>query len=96
MSITRVKQVRRGAKNGAGDDGGFLTPRPTVRAWDWEKDVAVHPDGSFTIYAPTAKYALQALIVHGKFGKGVVVEVEPQRATVLFQDGQKKLAHGLV
>ena len=33
--------------------------------------------------------------MHAKFGKGIVVDVEPSRVEVLFQDGPKKLAHGL-
>ena len=93
--MKRIKEVRRGPKDGASDDGGFFSPKPAARVWDWEKDVSAHPDDTFAAYAPSAKYVTEALLTHPKFGKGVVVEVEPQRATVLCQDGPKKLAHGL-
>ena len=63
--------------------------------WDWEKDVSALPDDSFAKYAPTARYAKEALVVHPKFGKGVVIDVEAVKVEVLFQDGPKKLAHGL-
>ena len=33
------------------------------------------------------------LLVHPKFGKGVVLGVEGQRIEVLFEDGPKKLGH---
>lgn len=94
MSMKRSKEVRRGSKDSDGDDG-FFTPKAPARQWDWEKDVSSQPDESFAAYAPASKFAKEALLTHPKFGKGVVIDVEPQRVEVLFQDGPRKLAHGL-
>ena len=45
-------------------------------------------------YAFTSRFEKGALLAHPKFGKGVVIDVEPQRVEVLFEDGPKKLGHG--
>jgi hypothetical protein len=34
-------------------------------------------------------------VQHGKFGKGVIVEESTTSVQILFQDGVKKLGHGL-
>ncbi len=94
MSMKRSKEVRRRGREG-GEDDGFLSGKNPQKQWDWEKDVSPQPDESFTKYAPQARFARDALIMHPKFGKGVVVDVDTQRVEVLFQDGPKKLAHGL-
>lgn len=94
MSMKRAKEVRRrGREEEAGD---FFSNKPAAKQWDWEKDVASQPDEAFTQYAPKSRFAKDAFLVHSKFGKGVVIDVEPSRVEVLFQDGPKKLAHGLV
>ena len=94
MSMKRAKEVRRrGREEEAGD--GFFSNKPAAKQWDWEKDVASQPDDAFTQYSPKARFAKDAYVVHPKFGKGVVIDVEPSRVEVLFQDGPKKLAHGL-
>ncbi len=95
MSMKRAKEVRRGTKDSGKDDDGFFSPKEPGRKWEWEKDVGAHPDESFTAYSPSARFTKEALVVHPKFGKGVVVDVEQQRVEVLFADGPKKLAHGL-
>ncbi len=41
----------------------------------------------------TARFTRGQILVHPKFGKGVVVGVEGQRIEVLFEDGTKKLGH---
>jgi hypothetical protein len=94
MSMKRAKEVRRrGREEESGD--GFFSTKPAAKQWDWEKDVASQPDEAFTQYAPKSRFAKDAFLVHPKFGKGVVLDVEPSRVEVLFQDGPKKLAHGL-
>ena len=93
--MKRAKEVRRGPKDSAKDDDGFFSPKDPGRKWEWDKDVGAQPEGSFVKYAPSARYAKETLLVHPKFGKGVVVDAEQQRVEVLFQDGAKKLAHGL-
>jgi hypothetical protein len=61
----------------------------------WEEQVAGQPDEAFTPYSMQSALTKGALINHPKFGKGVVVGVEPQRADVLFADGKRKLGHRL-
>ena len=95
MSMKRSKEVRRRDKESDGTDG-FFCPKAAVKQWDWEKDVNSQPDESFAQYAPKARFAKDSFLIHPKFGKGVVIDVEPSRVEVLFQDGPKKLAHGLV
>ena len=92
--MKRSKEVRRRGRESEGDDG-FFSPKPIPKQWDWEKDVSSQPDELFAKYAPKDRYLRDALVMHPKFGKGVVVDVDPTRVEVLFQDGPKKLAHGL-
>lgn len=42
-------------------------------------------------YAADAHFARGELVVHAKFGVGVVTGVEPGRATILFESGPRKL-----
>lgn len=95
MSMKRSKEVRRGNSRDTDENDGFFSPKAAPKQWDWEKDVASQPDESFAQYAPKSRFAQHAFLVHPKFGKGVVIDVEPSRVEVLFQDGPKKLAHGL-
>jgi len=95
MSMKRSKEVRRGNSRDTDDNDGFFSPKAAAKKWDWEKDVASQPDEAFAQYAPKSRFAKEAFVMHPKFGKGVVVDVEPSRVEVLFQDGPKKLAHGL-
>ena len=95
MSMKRSKEVRRGPKDSGKDDDGFFGPKTPEKKWDWEKDVSTQPDDAFAAYAPTNRYAKEAFVTHPKFGKGVVIGVDEGRVEVLFQDGAKKLAHGL-
>ena len=92
--MKRSKEVRRRGRENEGDDG-FFSNKPAAKQWDWEKDVASQPDEAFAQYAPKSRFAKDAFVIHTKFGKGVVIDVEPSRVEVLFQDGPKKLAHGL-
>lgn len=93
MSMKRSKEVKRRGRDDEAND--FFSSKPDAKKWDWEKDVSVKPDEEFTKYAPQARFTKEAFVLHAKFGKGVVVDVEPSRVEVLFQDGPKKLAHGL-
>jgi hypothetical protein len=93
MSMKRSKEVRRRGRDS--DENDFFSSKQAAKAWDWEKDVSSQPDELFAKYAPKARFAKDALVVHAKFGKGVVIDVEPSRVEVLFQEGPKKLAHGL-
>jgi hypothetical protein len=94
MSMKRTKEVSRG--RGARElEGGFWDKKGPERVYNFETEVAGKPDDAFVAYVPTARYEKDALVVHTKFGKGIVIDVEPQRVEVLFSDGPRKLSHGL-
>ena len=93
MSMKRSKEVRRRGREG--DENDFFSNKPAAKQWDWEKDVSSQPDELFNKYSPQARFAKDAFVIHAKFGKGVVIDVDASRVEVLFQEGPKKLAHGL-
>lgn len=93
MSMKRSKEVRRRGRDDQESD--FFASKTEAKKWDWEKDISPQPDEAFTKYAPQGRFAKEALVMHAKFGKGIVIDVEPSRVEVLFHDGPKKLAHGL-
>jgi hypothetical protein len=57
----------------------------------WKDVIDAQPDGAFQAYAPAALFALDGLVTHGKFGKGIVVGLEPGKVSILFEEGVKKL-----
>ncbi len=93
MSMKRAKEVRRRGRDG--EESDFFSSKAAAKQWDWEKDVASQPDELFNKYSPQARFAKDAFLLHPKFGKGVVLDVDASRVEVLFQEGPKKLAHGL-
>ena len=89
MSMHRPKRATsRKADEGKNRDalGGSGAKLPK-----WEDAVGAQPDERFAAYDAGARWVLGALVAHTKFGKGVVVEVEPGKASILFADGVKKL-----
>lgn len=64
-----------------------------------EKSWAEHVDGkaddAFAAYSMKTRYERGALVMHSKFGKGVVLHSEDQRIEVLFADGNRTLGHAL-
>lgn len=93
MSMKRSKEVTRGRQRDV--EGGFWEKKGPERVYTYEGDIATQPDESFTPYAPGVRYAKDALITHPKFGKGIVTDLDGQKIDVLFQDGPRKLTHGL-
>ena len=93
MSMKRTKQ--RSSGSGRGDDeesnawGKPPEPEPT-----WA-EVESKPDGSFVPFVMSSRYAKGNIILHSKFGKGLVLGVEGTRIEVLFQEGKKKLGHAV-
>lgn len=65
--------------------------RPMAKEKTWTEHTEGKSDGDFAPYALDRKFSLGSLVVHPKFGKGVIVEVEPQKVAVLFEDGRRKL-----
>ena len=90
MSMKRAK-----AKTGSRDKDTVTDfwAKPVEPEKTWE-DVADKPDDAFTAYSMAQKFTKGQLLVHPKFGKGIVMDVEPARVEILFQDGKKKLGHG--
>ena len=70
--------------------------KPTQPEKTWEEHVAEKPDDAFTPYNMADKYAKGQLLLHAKFGKGVVVDADALRVEILFQEGKKKLGHSQV
>jgi hypothetical protein len=91
MSMKRSKQRSTGSSrlSGKEDDAWAKPPEPEP---EWS-EVEGKPDGSFVPFALSSRYAKGDLILHPKFGKGLVLGVEGTRIEVLFQDGKKKLGH---
>ena len=95
MSMKRSKQRSSGSGRSSGaDDDPPPWSKPEGPEPTWA-DVESKPDGSFVPFAMSSRYAKGDLILHSKFGKGMVVGVESTRIEVLFQDGKKKLGHAV-
>jgi hypothetical protein len=92
MSIKRTKQ-RTFGRGREGEENAFGGPKATAPEKTWAESVEGKDDSAFAAYSMTAKFAKGALLAHPKFGKGVVLDVEPTRIEVLFEDGTKKLGH---
>jgi hypothetical protein len=93
MSMKRSKEVTRGRAREV--DGGFWDKKEPERVYSWETDVSAHPDSAFVAYTPQQRFAKDVLLTHAKFGKGIVTDVDGGKIDVLFQEGPKKLTHGL-
>jgi hypothetical protein len=93
MSMKRTKQRSAGSSRGSDEEsnawGKPPEPEPT-----WA-EVESKPDDSFVPFVLSSRYAKGNLILHPKFGKGLVLGVEGTRIEVLFQEGKKKLGHAV-
>jgi hypothetical protein len=95
MSMKRSKQRNSGPTRGtAADDEPPPWAKPGEPEATWA-EVEGKPDESFVPFALTSRFAKGDLILHPKFGKGMVLGVEGTRIEVLFQDGKKKLGHAV-
>lgn len=93
MSIKRTKQVTRGKGRESDVESPFPSSKPQEPAWNWAEHVGAAPEESFAPYALASTFSKGALLVHPKFGKGVVTAAEGTRIEVLFEEGTKKLGH---
>lgn len=96
MSIKRSK--RSSGASGRRDEGssfGFSKPAAPEPEKTWDEHMAGKPDEAFVPYAMKSRFAKGALLLHPKFGKGVVTAIEGAHLEVLFADGKKKLGHAL-
>jgi hypothetical protein len=91
MSMKRTKQRTAGSGRNSGDEpDAWAKPPEPEPTW---AEVESKPEQSFVPFALSSRYAKGDLILHPKFGKGLVLGAEPTRIEVLFQDGKKKLGH---
>lgn len=94
MSIKRAKQRTFGSNKDSDDsDDYFAKPKEPEKTW--EQHMEGKGDADFAPYAMTNRYAKGQLVTHSKFGKGVVVGVDATNVQILFQEGTKKLGHGV-
>jgi hypothetical protein len=91
MSIKRTKQRSFGRDKDSQESAFGAKPGEPEKTWS--ELVEGKGDDAFVPYAMTGKYARGTLLLHAKFGKGAVVNVEGQRIEVIFEDGAKKLGH---
>jgi hypothetical protein len=92
MSMKRTKT--RGAGGREKDNEVDFWAKPTEPAKTWEEQVEGKPDDGFVPYTLGERFAKGQLVLHGKFGKGVIVDADATRVEILFQEGVKKLGHG--
>lgn len=92
MSMKRARRVNAGAKNSQ-SDSPFTLGVPQTES-TWAESMADKPDNAFKPYAMSATFARNDLVLHPKFGKGIVTLVDGNRVEVLFEEGSKKLTHG--
>ena len=60
----------------------------------WKDVIEAQPEDAFQAYTPQASFALDGFVAHAKFGKGLVVGLEPGKVSILFEEGVKKLVRG--
>ncbi len=95
MSMKRTKKAVGGAGRGAQAEGSLGFNPPPAGTPKWDEIMANKTDDVFVAYSPGRKFQREELIAHAKFGKGVVFAVDGQRIEVIFEEGVKRLAHGI-
>jgi hypothetical protein len=93
MSMKRTKQRGTGASRDNQTETDFWA-KPTEPEKTWEEQVDGKPEDAFTPYALSQRFSRGQLVLHPKFGKGVIVDADALRVEILFQEGKKKLGHG--
>lgn len=93
MSMKRTKQRGTGGGRGKDTEVDFWA-KPAEPEKSWDEQVDGKAEDAFAPYALSARYAKGQLVLHTKFGKGVVVDADAARVEILFQEGKKKLGHG--
>jgi hypothetical protein len=93
MSMKRAKAKTSGSSRTPGEDDNSYFAKPKEPEKTWAEHMEGKGDESFFIYSMASRFTKGQLLMHSKFGKGVVIAVEPQRVEVLFEDGPKKLGH---
>ena len=89
--MKRTKQRSTGSRDKGETD---FWAKPAEPEKSWNELVDGKADDSFVPYALSQRYTKGQLLLHPKFGKGVIVDVDAVRIEILFQEGKKKLGHG--
>ncbi|MEI8254234.1 MAG: hypothetical protein WCJ30_01030 [Deltaproteobacteria bacterium] len=92
MSMKRTKKATQGSSKDSDGANVFGFGKVTV-APTWVELTTDQPDGAFKPYAMNTTFAKGELVLHPKFGKGVVTLVEMNRIEILFEDAVRKLGH---
>lgn len=61
----------------------------------WKKALAPHEGKPVAAYRATERFAVDQVLEHSKFGRGIVKRVDGSKVEVLFQSGTKLLAHDM-
>jgi hypothetical protein len=93
MSMKRTKKASAG--KGSQAEGGLGFNPPPAELPKWADSIALRPDDAFTPYNIGKLLVRGELVLHAKFGKGQVIGVDTGKVDVLFEEGTKKLAHGV-
>lgn len=93
MSMKRTKKASGGKAGQAEGSLGFNPPPAELPKW--ADSVALQPDDAFTPYNIGRLFQRGEYVMHAKFGKGWVIGVDVGKVDVLFEEGTKKLAHGV-
>ncbi len=91
MSMKRAKQKTAGKEKDAETD---FWAKPATPEKTWEEATEGKPDADFTPYSMSDRFTKGQLVLHSKFGKGIITDVDALRVEILFQEGKKKLGHG--
>jgi hypothetical protein len=95
MSIKRSKHRSFSRRPSDEDSTVSFTHKPAEPEKTWEEHVAGQPEEAFSPYNLKSRFERGALLLHSKFGKGLITAVEDKRIEVLFSDGKKKLGHAM-
>ena len=76
MSIKRSKQRSSGGSRSSSEDLPSFLVKPVEKDKTWEEWTTGQPDEAFAPYSLKTRYAKGSLILHPKFGRGVVAAVE--------------------
>jgi hypothetical protein len=93
MSMKRARAKSAGSGRSAGEEESSYFSKPKEPEKTWAEATEGKEDGAYVLYSMASRFTKGQLVIHAKFGKGVVIGVETQRIEVLFEDGPKKLGH---
>lgn len=88
MSIPRPKRASRRSESPSKARG---SKSGSPKGLKWKDLVGEQKDSLFAAYTIEATFAPNQLVLHAKFGKGIVTELEAGKVTILFEDGARKL-----